>query len=151
MKHRADCDTLDVDPAIGRSTKPCNCGARPLHPQVRIVESGTRHPTYTVVVFDGRAWREDNPMPMARDWAEIRARWLSDVLEHAKAIKAEWRVVETDNFGGDYPDESFEGDVMTKEAAEAVCSVLNRKAGPDARRYWKVVQDGYVLVPGFEP
>lgn len=55
-----------------------------LHPQVRIVESGTRHPTYLVEVLDGETWKEDGHMPMARGWAEQRARWLSDVLEHAR-------------------------------------------------------------------
>lgn len=60
-------------------------------------------------------------------------------------------VVETDNFGGDYPDESFVGPPLSEPAANAVAEVLNREAGPNSERYYKVVPLGYKLVPGFEP
>ena len=57
---------------------------KPLHPQVRIVDAGDRTRTlYIVEAYDGDVWEQIDPMPMARDWAEKRARWLSDVLEHA--------------------------------------------------------------------
>lgn len=66
---------------------------------------------------------------------------------------ARFRIVETDNFGGDYPNESFLNLLFfnedhanrTVEAINAGCS------GEQAPRYWKVVPDGYVLQPGFEP
>lgn len=64
------------------------------------------------------------------------------------------RIVETDNFGGDYPDESFVNlPYMTRERAERVCAAINEACcrGPDARRYWIVVENDYILKPGFEP
>ena len=63
-----------------------------------------------------------------------------------------FRVVETDNFGGDYPDESFAGPPVSKATAELVAAAFNREAGGDnARRFWKVEPQGYQLQPGFEP
>lgn len=61
------------------------------------------------------------------------------------------RIVNTDNFGGDYPDERFVLWPMRKEHAQAIADILNEAAGPEARRYYQVVEDDYVLVPGFEP
>lgn len=54
----------------------------PLHPQVRIVTDGGRA-GYYVEVCDGRAWRCETEA-LFRGVAEQRARWLSDVLEHAR-------------------------------------------------------------------
>ncbi len=63
------------------------------------------------------------------------------------------RIVETDNFNGDYPDESFlipKG--FTKKEAEDIAEIMNtRCSSPEASRYWKVVEDDYKLQPGFEP
>ena len=70
-----------------------------------------------------------------------------------------YHVVDTDNFGGDWPDEKFLslGDIRLsfsdKKRAQAVADALN---GPPeqaefAHRYWKVVEEGYQLKPGFEP
>jgi hypothetical protein len=62
------------------------------------------------------------------------------------------RIVNTDNFGSDYPNESFVLHRMNKDAAEEIAEVLNKHfSGPMAPRYWKVVEDDYVLAPGFEP
>jgi hypothetical protein len=65
------------------------------------------------------------------------------------------KIVETDNHGGDYPDESFEleGRPLPEAEAEVIAAALNRAWCPDGegRRYWKVVADDYVLQPGFEP
>ena len=55
---------------------------KPLHPQVRIVTDGERA-GYYVEVCDGRAWRCETEA-LFRGVAELRARWLSDVLEHAR-------------------------------------------------------------------
>lgn len=55
---------------------------KPLHPQVRIVTDGGRA-GYYVEVCDGRAWRCETEA-LFRGVAEQRARWLSDVLEHAR-------------------------------------------------------------------
>ena len=63
------------------------------------------------------------------------------------------KIVETDNFGGDYPNERFVGPLphMNAEQAEKVAAVINEVAGERHHRYWKVVDDRYELQPGFEP
>ena len=70
------------------------------------------------------------------------------------------KIVNTDNFGGDYPDEVFLAGIQetraaplsfSKEQAQKIADVLN---GPDAQyntRYWKVVDDDYQLSRGFRP
>jgi hypothetical protein len=65
-----------------------------------------------------------------------------------------FKIVETDNLGSDYPDESFlKLTFWTKESAGRVAEAINRElcAADDARRFWKVVESGYQLQPGFEP
>jgi hypothetical protein len=64
-----------------------------------------------------------------------------------------FRIVETDNFGGDYPDEKFVNLPVTTEAkAQVVAKAINSIfGGDDAPRYWKVVPTDYKLQPGFEP
>ena len=62
-----------------------------------------------------------------------------------------FRIVNTDNFGGDYPNESFtnDGPFETKELAQARADELNdHDYNP---RYFKVVEMPYELAPGFEP
>ena len=62
------------------------------------------------------------------------------------------RIIETDNFGGDYPDESFVNlPWMSKEHATAVAHAINSGFPMDCSRYWRVVDDNYVLQPAFEP
>lgn len=61
------------------------------------------------------------------------------------------RVVETDNYGGDYPDEKFIGPALSPEAAQAVADTINRDVGENYPRYFKVVTLDYKLQPGFEP
>jgi hypothetical protein len=64
------------------------------------------------------------------------------------------RIVETDNFGGDYPDEKFlnlpfMNEYQAKKIADILDDVLcNSDSYP---RFWKVVPDDYKLQPGFEP
>lgn len=61
-----------------------------------------------------------------------------------------YHIVNTDNFGGDYPNESFVAqNIPSREIAEKMADSLNTHA--DAPRWYLVVEDGYVLVPGFEP
>jgi hypothetical protein len=64
-----------------------------------------------------------------------------------------YQIVETDNFDGDYPDEKFVNlPPMNNEQAKRVAAFLNKEFGGDrAPRYWKVVEKGYTLAPGFEP
>jgi hypothetical protein len=62
------------------------------------------------------------------------------------------KIVETDNFDGDYPDEKFLNLFnMPEEAAKKICKVINEAAGENCARYWKVVPDDYALQPGFQP
>ena len=67
-----------------------------------------------------------------------------------------YRIVETDNFGGDYPDEKFVNIPMStrredmQHIADAINSVFCNRPYPSPR-YWRVVENGYKLVPGFEP
>ncbi len=63
------------------------------------------------------------------------------------------RIVETDNFGGDYPDESFVNlPPRSIEQADYVCAAINKCcSGETARRFWMVFDNDYILQPGFEP
>lgn len=65
-------------------------------------------------------------------------------------------IVETDNFGGDYPDEKFVEPlpVFTSRDQASIVSAAINSAIPNrlnAPRWYKVVEEGYVLAPGFEP
>ena len=69
---------------------------------------------------------------------------------------ARFLIVNTDNFGGDYPDEKFVENLPLfneRPKAQAVADAINSNmAGGDlAPRFFKVVEDGYKLQPGFEP
>lgn len=62
------------------------------------------------------------------------------------------RIIETDNYGGDYPNESFVNlPPMTREHAKAVAAAINAGFPVMTSRYWRVVEDNYELQPGFEP
>ena len=64
-----------------------------------------------------------------------------------------YMIVNTDNFGSDYPNESFLpiGSLGSQADAQQICNILNREGGDYASRYYKVVEYGYTLQPGFEP
>ena len=66
-----------------------------------------------------------------------------------------FRLVDADNFGGDYPNEKWAClyTFQTKAAAQIVADVLTDNLGFDERspRYVKVVETPYELQPGFEP
>lgn len=64
------------------------------------------------------------------------------------------RIIETDNFCGDYPDEKFvDLPPMTESQAQRIVEAINKELCNDdrARRIWKVVDNYYELRPGFEP
>ena len=63
------------------------------------------------------------------------------------------RIIETDNFDGDYPNESFVNlPSLPLEAAERLADIINGCcSGATAHRYWRVVDNDYKLQPGFEP
>lgn len=72
-------------------------------------------------------------------------------------------VVETDNFGGDYPDESFVAWIDSKgmhnpyhfdkkDVAEGVATAFNAiDSSKNSSRYYKVVEKNYKLLGPFEP
>ena len=61
-------------------------------------------------------------------------------------------IVETDNYGRDYPNEKFVNlPRMSESHAEAVAAAINKGFGEHCDRYWLVVPNDYKLVPGFEP
>lgn len=73
-----------------------------------------------------------------------------------------FRIVDTDNYGRDYPDERFLSKTdsdgksyplqFTNDAqARQVADVLNGPIKGHKPRWWKVVHNDYVLQPGFEP
>ena len=65
-----------------------------------------------------------------------------------------YRIVETDSFGGDYPGEKFVSIPSgRKEQMEFIATAINNTFCRDdsAPRFWKVVDEDYQLVGGFEP
>ena len=63
------------------------------------------------------------------------------------------KIVDTDNFNGDYPDEKFVEGLprLTEVHAKAICAAINAGLPVNHSRYYKVVPDDYELQPGFEP
>ena len=74
---------------------------KPLHPQVRIVTNSERT-GYYVELYDGNVWERTSYSNFLRDRAEKHARWLSDVLEHARdaALEEAAAEVERRSMGG---------------------------------------------------
>lgn len=63
-----------------------------------------------------------------------------------------YKIVETDNFDGDYPDEKFLNlPPLTKEQADIVAKAINDRFPETYARFWLVVPSDYILQPGFEP
>jgi hypothetical protein len=61
------------------------------------------------------------------------------------------RIIDTDNFGGDYPNEKFHLFSMSAGAAQDICGILNAERPPDSDRWFRAVEDDYKLQPGFTP
>ena len=56
------------------------------------------------------------------------------------------KIVETDNFGRDYPYERLLVSGLSDRTAETIASLINSEcSGASAPRYWKVVDEDYVL------
>jgi hypothetical protein len=68
-----------------------------------------------------------------------------------------FQIIETDNFGGDYPDEKVVASGFPDRAmADAACKAVNDHyikvvAGMDGPRFYKVEDSNYELQPGFQP
>ena len=66
----------------------------------------------------------------------------------------QYKIVETDNYGGDYPDEKFVENLpymTSKLKAEQIAEAINSAVATTHSRFWKVVEMPYELQPGFEP
>ena len=65
------------------------------------------------------------------------------------------KIVETDNFDGDYPDEKFLNlPLLFEKDAQIIADAINESFNDEYNnypRYWKVVPNDYKLLPGFEP
>ena len=64
------------------------------------------------------------------------------------------KIVETDNFGGDYPDEKFVNNIpsfLHEDTCQIIADIINNAIGKNYNRFWKVVDNDYKLKPGFEP
>jgi hypothetical protein len=62
------------------------------------------------------------------------------------------KIIETDNFGGDYPNEKFLNlPILDEVAANRIAAAINKAFPAGYPRYWRVVKDNYKLQPGFEP
>ena len=72
-------------------------------------------------------------------------------LQSAEATPG-FRILSTDNFGGDYPGEWFVAvGIRDQHTAEVMADSLNARAGEHAARFYRVVSADYELQPGFEP
>lgn len=80
-------------------------------------------------------------------WKEPRT-LEPDLGDHKKF---DYAVVDTDNFGGDYPDEKWVFCHCTLHEAEDFADALNDTEDMYSPRYFKVVDLPYTLKPGFEP
>jgi hypothetical protein len=70
--------------------------------------------------------------------------------EYWKHFPYRWRIVATDNFDGDYPNESFHGPLLSEHHAKTIADLFNGRA-VNPPRYFKVVEMPYELARGFEP
>lgn len=64
------------------------------------------------------------------------------------------RIIHTDNYNGDYPDEKFVEGIpryLKRETLNKICRLIQDDIGENASRFYKVVEDDYQLRPGFEP
>ena len=64
------------------------------------------------------------------------------------------KICETDNFGGDFPAEVILPlPSMGALQAGRIAHAINAELNPDGHgpRWWRVVEDTYIPLPGFEP
>lgn len=61
------------------------------------------------------------------------------------------KIIETDNFGGDYPNESFLNlPSLPAEDCKRIADAINNAFPEGHARYYRVVDNDYELQPGFE-
>jgi hypothetical protein len=63
------------------------------------------------------------------------------------------KIIHTDNFAGDYPDEKFVEGLprLNAQSAKVICDAINSTLPENTPRWYAVVEDDYKLQPGFEP
>jgi hypothetical protein len=62
------------------------------------------------------------------------------------------KIIDTDNFGDDYPDEQVIADnIKDAHLGEIMLKALKGTVGPESPRYYRLVEDDYILLPGFKP
>lgn len=62
------------------------------------------------------------------------------------------KIIETDNYDRrDKPERLIVAGVTDFMKAQAICNALNAAFPEDHDRYYKTVEDEYVLDPGFQP
>lgn len=64
------------------------------------------------------------------------------------------KLIHTDNFNRDYPDEKFVEGLppgLPEEAMKRIATAINNELKLFGPRFYKVVPDDYELKPGFEP
>ena len=100
---------------------------------------------------DERWFSEDGIEDCFGDKAEVTI-CLVGVSNYKHESDEMCRIVETDNYGRDFPNESFlPVPSMSRDDAERIATLINKVAGPTSDRFWKVVGEDYKLQPGFEP
>jgi len=63
------------------------------------------------------------------------------------------KIIHTDNFNGDYPNEEFVNELprLSEDVAKKIVDLINSSQPEYAPRYYVVVSDDYKLEPGFTP
>lgn len=81
-----------------------------------------------------------------------QSNWITIAPDDACTLEL-FAIIDTDNFSRDYPNEHFYArDIPDERSAAIMCAALNEMfGGENAQRYYRVVPNSYVLVPGFEP
>ena len=103
----------------------------------------------------GGIWADDGDVP--DNSAEliypttVRDPEVSGVVK--EIMSQGFKIIETDNFGGDYPDEKqLPFPPLRKEQADAICTAIQEQICSERHsRYYWVKPWNYVLQPGFEP
>jgi len=61
------------------------------------------------------------------------------------------KIIETDNFDRDYPNEKVVMRNLTSDQAEYIADAINKVcSGPSAQRFWKVEEEDYKAQLGLE-
>ena len=96
----------------------------------------------------------ESPDFAIREAVERHARraFAAVIAVHEAAVRGPWCIVDTDNFGGDYPDEQWIAvGIQHRDHAETMAEAMCARSGPSGPRSYRVVPSDYILQPGFMP